>query len=115
MPGAISRTTGSATRWNSLTPSFMRHGNDHPLSVTMGRNGRPLGGGAGGWVAAEVCAAASGSPAAPARLTAAAPRNVAPAALKKVLRLVMEGSQCPPACRSAVAVTDEAMAPPGER
>ena len=25
-PGAISRTTGSAPRWNSLTPAFMRQG-----------------------------------------------------------------------------------------
>ena len=36
MPGAISRTTGSATRWNSLTPSFMRQGSDQPLRVTTG-------------------------------------------------------------------------------
>ena len=36
MPGAISRTTGSATRWNSFTPSFMRHGRVQPFSVTTG-------------------------------------------------------------------------------
>ena len=36
MPGANSRTTGSATRWNSLTPSFMRQGSVQPFSVTTG-------------------------------------------------------------------------------
>src|SRR5574343_1160528 len=89
MPGAISRTTGSATRWNSLTPFFRRQGRDQPLRVTMGWNGRPSGGAGGGRVAAEVWMTASGSSAAPALLTAAAPRKVAPAALKKVLRLLM--------------------------
>src|SRR5262245_5607975 len=88
MPGAISLTTGSATRWNSLTPSFMRHGSDHPLSVTTGLNGRPLGGGPGGSVAADDCDIASGSEAAPTRLTAAAPRKAAPAR-KKSLRFDM--------------------------
>ena len=41
MPGASSRSTGSATRWNSLTPWFMRQGRVQPLSVTTGREGRP--------------------------------------------------------------------------
>ena len=36
MPGAISRTTGSATRWNSFTPLFMRQGSVQPFSVTTG-------------------------------------------------------------------------------
>jgi hypothetical protein len=36
MPGAISRTTGSAVRWNSFQPFFMRHGNDQPFSVVTG-------------------------------------------------------------------------------
>ena len=89
MPGAISRTTGSATRWNSLTPFFMRQGSDQPFTVTIGWNGRPSGGSGGSCVAAEVWIAASGSNAAPARLTAAAPSRVAPAALKKVLRWFM--------------------------
>ena len=35
-PGDTSRTTGSATRRNSLTPLFMRQGKVQPLSVTTG-------------------------------------------------------------------------------
>ena len=35
-PGDTSRTTGSATRWNSFTPWFMRQGSVQPLSVTTG-------------------------------------------------------------------------------
>ena len=30
MPGASCRRTGSATRWNSFQPLFMRHGSDQP-------------------------------------------------------------------------------------
>lgn len=37
MPGAISRCTGSAIRWNSFHPSFVRHGRVQPFSVTTGR------------------------------------------------------------------------------
>ena len=33
MPGAISRTTGSATRWNSFQSPFCRQGSVQPLSV----------------------------------------------------------------------------------
>src|SRR6185436_20598875 len=88
MPGATSRTTGSATRWNSLTPSFIRQGSDHPLRVTIGLKGRPVGGGPGGSVAADDWDTASGSTAAPTRLTAAAPRKAAPAR-KKSLRFDM--------------------------
>ena len=36
MPGAISRITGSAVRWNSLTPFFIRHGKVQPFNVTTG-------------------------------------------------------------------------------
>ena len=36
MPGASSRTTGSATRWNSFQSPFMRQGSVQPLSVTTG-------------------------------------------------------------------------------
>ena len=36
MPGASWRRTGSATRWNSFQPLFMRHGSDQPFSVTTG-------------------------------------------------------------------------------
>jgi hypothetical protein len=36
MPGAISAHDGSATRWNSFQPLFMRQGSDQPLSVTTG-------------------------------------------------------------------------------
>ena len=36
MPGASSRRTGSATRWNSFQPLFMRQGSDQPFSVTTG-------------------------------------------------------------------------------
>src|SRR4051812_31326388 len=89
MPGAISRTTGSATRWNSLTLSFMRQGSVQPLSVTTGLYGRPLGGINGAIVAGDDCVAASGSEAAPARVTAVAPTMAAPA--RKVRRDVSGG------------------------
>jgi len=36
MPGAISRSTGSATRWNSFQSPFCRDGSVQPLSVTTG-------------------------------------------------------------------------------
>ena len=36
MPGLSSRTTGSATRWNSFQSPRMRHGNVQPFSVTTG-------------------------------------------------------------------------------
>jgi len=48
IPGANSRTHGSATRWNSLTPLFMRQGSDQPFRVMTGLNGRPLEGAGGG-------------------------------------------------------------------
>src|SRR6266545_4939460 len=79
MPGASSRTTGSATRWNSLTPSFMRHGSVQPFSVTTALYGRPLGGVSGACVTALSCVGASGSDAAPARVTRPAPAMAAPA------------------------------------
>ena len=34
--GANSRSTGSATKWNSFTPLFMRWGSDQPLMVATG-------------------------------------------------------------------------------
>ena len=47
MPGANSRFTGSATRWNSFTPSSIFHGSVAPFGVTTGRvgpvRGRPVG------------------------------------------------------------------------
>ena len=36
MPGANSRTTGSATRWNSFHSPFIRQGSVQPFSVTTG-------------------------------------------------------------------------------
>src|SRR5215217_6845021 len=78
MPGANSRTQVSATRWNSLTPLFMRQGTDHPFKVTTGLNGRPVDGAGGGCVTADDCTTASGSDAAPTRLTAVAPSATAP-------------------------------------
>ena len=54
MPEAISRSTGSATRWNSFTPSFRRHGKDQPFSVTTGLNGLPFGGVEGGAVTGDL-------------------------------------------------------------
>jgi len=87
MPGAISRTTGSATRWNSLTPAFMRHGSVQPFSVTTGLYGRPFGGASGGCVAALPCVGASGSDAAPTRVTAA-PVIAAPAVRMKPRRFI---------------------------
>ena len=36
LPGANSCSTSSATRWNSLTPSFMRKGSVQPFSVRTG-------------------------------------------------------------------------------
>src|SRR5450830_1766240 len=88
MPGAISRTTGSATRWNSFTPSFIRHGSVQPFSVTTGLYGRPFDGTNGACVAADDCIGASGSEAAPALVTMPAPIRVA-APVKKDLRSVM--------------------------
>ena len=64
MPGAISRVTGSATRWNSFQPSFMRHGSDQPFSVTTGWYAGPLDGNIGGCVEAVVMRGASGMAAA---------------------------------------------------
>ena len=61
MPGAISRTTGSATRWNSFQPSRIRHGSVQPFSVTTGLYGRPLAGGSGGCIAGDDCAALRGA------------------------------------------------------
>ena len=89
IPGANSRTTGSQTRWNSLTLLFMRQGSDHPLSVTTGWNGRPEAGGGGGCVAADEWSTASGKDAAATRLTAVAPSATAPAVLKKFRRFDM--------------------------
>jgi len=37
MPSANSRTTGSATRWNSFQVAVIRHGSVQPFSVTTGR------------------------------------------------------------------------------
>ena len=71
-PGATSRTTGSATRWNSFTPAFMRQGAVQPLSVTTGLYGRPVVGCSGGAVSALVWMTGSGSAARAARLTEAA-------------------------------------------
>src|SRR5512134_559675 len=89
MPGASSRTTGSATRWNSFQPLFIRHGSVQPLSVTTGLYGRPFGGASGGWVAGLVCTGASGSEAACTRLTAAAPSTAAPAPARKSLLVLI--------------------------
>src|SRR5471032_1441298 len=89
MPGASSRTTGSATRWNSLTLLFMRQGKDQPFRVTTGLNGRPFGGGGGVLVSAVLMLTASGKEAAPTRLTAAALRATAPAFMKKFLRVII--------------------------
>ncbi len=72
MPGAISRTTGSATRWNSLTPLRMRQGQLQPLSVTTGWYGRPVSGISGGAVLAWVMLTGSGTAAKATRLTLAA-------------------------------------------
>ena len=89
MPGANSRSTGSAIRWNSFQPFFMRHGNDHPLSVATGMYGRPLDGARGGCIEAVAIVGASGSDAAPALLTSAAPSKAAPEPLIKCRRDIM--------------------------
>src|SRR5688500_4263832 len=82
MPAASSRTTGSATRWNSFQPLFMRHGSVQPLIVTTGWYGRPAEGSSGGCVAAVVCIGASGTAPIAALLTAAAVTS--PAARRKL-------------------------------
>src|SRR3989338_1166897 len=69
-PGDTSRTTGSATRWNSLTPSFMRQGKVQPLRVTTGLYGRPVVGTSGGAVSTDVWMTGSGKPASAERATA---------------------------------------------
>src|SRR5512134_2461343 len=77
MPGAISRTTGSATKWNSLTPAFIRNGSVQPFSVTTGLYGRPApvtpAGRYGGCVSGPVWITGSGSEAIATLLTEAAP------------------------------------------
>src|SRR5690349_19462708 len=89
MPGAISRTTGSAIRWNSFHPFFIRHGSDQPFNVATGVYGRPLGGTSGGCVAVFSMIGASGSDAAPALLTNAAPSSAAPEPPRKFRRETM--------------------------
>jgi hypothetical protein len=86
-PGAISRTTGSATKWNSLTPWFIRHGKVQPLSVTTGLYGRPELGTSGALVSADVCITGSGNAAMATLLTEAAATAppAMPANLKKSL------------------------------
>jgi hypothetical protein len=64
----------------------MRQGKVQPLSVTTGLYGRPELGGSGGCVLGDDCTAASGTEAAPALLTAAAPSTAALAVLRKLLR-----------------------------
>ncbi len=39
MPGAISRTTGSAIRWNSFQPFFIRHCSVKPFNAATGVHG----------------------------------------------------------------------------
>src|SRR5690606_34453768 len=74
----------SATRWNSLTPWFIRHGSVQPFSVTTGQYGRPLEGESGGIVPGSVRTTGSGraaiaafatEAAATAPVTAVAPRK----------------------------------------
>ena len=65
----------------------MRQGSVQPFKVTTGLYGRPLGGARGGWVDALSIAGASGSDAAPARLTSPAPRATAPAFKKNFRRV----------------------------
>src|SRR3569623_443565 len=87
MPGAISRTTGSATKWNSFTPSFMRHSSVQPFSVTTGLLGQPLDGISGGWGSALSMLTISGSAAWAAGLTvatAAAPPNLKKSRLEAI-------------------------------
>ena len=60
MPGAISRTTGSATRWNSFHSPFMRQGRVQPFSVTTGWYCWPEGGATGGCMRGESVVGASG-------------------------------------------------------
>src|SRR5512145_899697 len=85
MPGAISRTTGSATRWNSFQPLFMRNGRVQPLRVTTGLYGRPALGASGGAVAGPGATAASGTAPIAARLTPAALSST-PAPARKLRR-----------------------------
>src|SRR5277367_4468355 len=88
MPGAISRITGSATRWNSLTPLRMRHGSVQPFNVATALYGRPLGGESGGCMAAESVDTISGS-AARALFATAVAATARPAPLKNLRRVSM--------------------------
>src|SRR6478672_9586008 len=66
----------------------MRQGSDQPFNVTTGLYVRPLGGVSGACVAAPVIIGASGSEAAPTRLTTPAPTSAA-SPVKKSLRDTM--------------------------
>src|SRR5688500_8481094 len=92
IPGASCRRTGSATRWNSFQPAFMRQGSDHPFKVTTGLYGRPVLGTSGGAISAVSRIGASGSEAAPALETMAAPNSPAAEARMNCLLLVMSVS-----------------------
>src|SRR5262245_4593642 len=60
MPGAVSRPTRAATRWDPFQSPFMRHGKVQPLSVTTGWYCGPLGGTSGGCMVLVVVVGASG-------------------------------------------------------
>src|SRR5688572_24818190 len=86
MPGASWRRTGSATRWNSFQPLFIRHGSDQPFSVTTGLYAGPVFGKSGGAISALSRSGASGSEAAPTRDTMVAPKNPAAVPARNFLR-----------------------------
>jgi hypothetical protein len=67
----------------------MRQGSDQPLSVTTGLYGRPFGGTSGGAISGVSRLGASGSDAAPARDTIAAPNSAAAEPPRNVLREVI--------------------------
>jgi hypothetical protein len=70
----------------------MRQGSDQPFSVTTGLYGRPVLGKSGGAISAVSRMGASGSDAAPARETSAAPKKPAADVLKNCLLELMSVS-----------------------
>ncbi len=90
MPGAISRSTASAVRWNSFQPLRIRHGSDQLFRVTTGLNHGPVVGSGGTSRVVVIELGDSGSEASAEREINPAPMAAAtPAPFRKFLRSVI--------------------------
>ena len=109
--------TGSAMRWNSFQPLFMRHGSDQPLSVTTGLYGRPVVGMSGGWCRACLRRRRLGQRGRPDAADDCGAKRTAPAARRKLSSFDMSSHCLPPAGRGrgAAAARSAGRMPPGDR